>query len=229
MKDTQIHTTLSNGKSTMKEYIDMAPLKDIDELTFTDNYKYINLIKYYKEYLKHKDLGLKINFGIEMDLKPSLVDKIEYDMISWPFDIIICSSDYRISDKESYLKYIRKTLENINIYKYYSVYNNLDNVIKYGELYNYKEYREVLDEILKLLIKKDKGININKPDINLLKRYKELNGKIVTVGSNAYKSIDLGNNIDNMYDVLEEIGFNEIALYHDRVPDFIKINTLRRK
>ena len=36
MKDCHVHTNLSyDGRATMQEYIDVAPSKNVDEITFT--------------------------------------------------------------------------------------------------------------------------------------------------------------------------------------------------
>lgn len=269
MKDSHVHTTISHdGKSSMDEYIDIAKEKGIDEITFTEHYdiydgintklKTLNIVDYYKEYLKHKDSDVKVNFGIEMGLQPDLVDKIEYDMISWPFDFIIgsshitCKKDIAkdpsffegLTSKEAYLNYFKEVLENIKLYRYFNVYGHLDYVVRYGgydeNKIEYNEFKEILDEILNTLIKKNKGIEINTsgiryglnsphPNIDILKRYKELGGEIITVGSDAHVATDLGKDFDIAYDILEEVGFNEVAVFHDRIPDFVKINTLRRK
>ena len=88
-------------------------------------------------------------------------------------------------------------------------------------------------------IKKDKGLEINTsglrhgcnfphPNPVILRRYKELGGKIVTVGSDAKRVDDLARNFDVAYDILESVGFDETAVYHNRKPDFVKIKELRR-
>lgn len=65
-----------------------------------------------------------------------------------------------------------------------------------NENYTYARYSDVIDEILRLLIEKGKGIEINtggfkyglghpNPCEEILARYRELGGEIITVGADA--------------------------------------------
>ena len=148
-----------------------------------------------------------------------------------------------LTPQESIKNYLNEVLENIKLYKNeFDVYGHLDYVIRYVINYygniinklNYSDSKELLDEILTLLIKNDKGIEINTsgiryglnsphPNIDIIKRYKQLGGKIITIGSDAHKIEDLASDFDVAIDILKQAGFDEIAVYHKRKPDFIKI------
>ena len=52
----------------------------------------------------------------------------------------------------------------------------------------------------------------------LLRRYRELGGKLVTLGSDAHRTEDLGKGIDEGMELLKEAGFGEFALYVKRQP-----------
>lgn len=269
MKDCHVHTNISHdGISSIDEYLRNASSIGIDEITFTEHYddytgvntqlKTLNVSKYYKEYLSKKnDRLLKTNFGIEIGLQPDIADKVKKIVNDYEFDFIIGSSHITCkkdmskdksffegySRKEAYLRYFKEVLENIRIYDEFDVYGHLDYVVRYGGYDNkkieYNEFREILDEILINLIKKDKGIEINTsgiryglgnphPNIEILKRYKQLGGKIITMGSDAHKIGDLGKDFNIAFDMLESIGVKNIAVYHKRQPDFIRINDLRK-
>lgn len=149
---------------------------------------------------------------------------------------------------QAIVKYLNEVLKNINIYKEeFDVYGHIDYVIRYiiknyGNVMtkiDYQEFRELLDEILLLIIRTNKGIEINTsgiryglgtphPNIEILKRYKELGGKIITIGSDAHKKEDLASNFDVAYDMLESVYFNNVVIYHNRQPEFIKIKKLRK-
>ena len=90
------------------------------------------------------------------------------------------------------------------------------------------------------LIRKDKGIEINSsgigyglgsphPNIEILNRYKDLGGKIITMGSDAHKSKELAKNFDISFDILEQVGFDAVTIFHQRNPEFIKIKQLKKK
>ena len=137
----------------------------------------------------------------------------------YPFDFVIGSShvvhgidpyyphyyDGR-SEDEAYLEYFESILENLHTNVDFDVYGHLDYVVRYGgyenKVIDYEEFRDILDAILAELIKKDKGIEINTsgiryglpnphPNIDIIRRFKELGGKIITIGSDAHKVEDL--------------------------------------
>ena len=64
------------------------------------------------------------------------------------------------------------------------------------------------------------------PYQTILKRYKELDGKLITLGSGACKADDLGRNFDCALDTLDSLGFEEIATYHRHEPEFEKVKSL---
>ncbi len=264
LKDSHVHTNISHdGKSSMVDYIEVADIKGVDEITFTEhfdvydgiktNLKTLNVQDYYDMYRRVKDnTRFKINFGIEMGLQPDIIDIITDVAQKYPFDFIIgsshitCKKDMAmdksffdgLTRREAYLRYFKEVLENIKLYDDFDVYGHLDYVVRYGgyaeKKIDYNEFKDILDEILVTLIKKEKGIEINTsgirykldsthPNIDILRRYKELGGKIVTIGSDAHICEDLGRDFNVAYDMLSEVGFGEFAVYHNRKPEFIKI------
>lgn len=258
-----------DGISTIEEYLECAKEKGVDEITFTEHYdiydgldtnlKTLDVDYYDKTYHERKDDSkVKTNFGIEIGLQPDIKPIVSEMVSKHNFDFIIgsshitCKKDMAmdksffdgLTRKEAYLKYFKEVLENIKLYdKEFDVYGHIDYVVRYGgytdKTISYEEFKEILDEILISLIRKDKGIEINTsgiryglgmphPNIEIIKRYKELGGKIITIGSDAHKTSDLASNFDEAFDILETAGFSEIAIFHDRKPAFEKIKNLRR-
>lgn len=96
------------------------------------------------------------------------------------------------------------------------------------------EYSDIIDEIFKTIIKNDKAIEINVsglsmemkdtlPSADLIKRYKELGGKYITVGSDSHYANLVCNNIDKGYDILKECGFTHFTVFEQRQPKLIEI------
>lgn len=234
-----------------------------DDYTGVDTkLKTLDIDKYRKSYLKNKDDNIiKTNFGIEIGLRPESYNKISKMVKENDFDFIIGSSHITCGkdmayDKsffegftphQSIMNYLNEVLTNIKIYSNeFDVYGHIDYVIRYVIKYygnvikkiDYNEFKEILDEILLTIIKKDKGIEVNTsgiryglnnphPNIEILKRYKELGGKIITIGSDAHQAEDLASYFDVGLDILEQSGFDKIAVYHNRKPDFVKIKTMK--
>ena len=129
-------------------------------------------------------------------------------------------------------------MENIRTFDSFDVYGHLDYVVRYGPhkdaQYSFEKYRDILEDILKLLIEKGKGIEINTgglkyglkelhPCTGLLKRYKELGGEIVTVGSDAHKPENIGFGFARAEEVLKACGFRYYTLFQQRRPAFLPL------
>ena len=69
------------------------------------------------------------------------------------------------SEEEGYREYFESILENIATFDGFDVYGHIDYVVRYGPNknanYSYQKYADIIDEILKALIIKGKGIEIN--------------------------------------------------------------------
>ncbi len=253
-----------DGVSTMQEYIEFASSKNVDEITFCEHFdiydgiitklKTISLDKYFEAYIKVKKkyCRFKINFGIELGLQPDIYCKINELVGKYPFDFIIGSSHITckkdigkdntfftgLSRKKAYIKYFEEVLKNIQIYDDFDVYGHLDYIVRYGNYKNkkidYDEFGNILDEILKHLIKKGKGIEINTagfrygmdsthPNREIVKRFKELGGNIITLGSDAHNVDQLGKDFDKAIEMLKSLEINKIAFFRKRKPIFINI------
>ncbi len=263
-KDSHVHTEASHdGKSGMADYVREAESKGVDEITFTEhfdiydglktNLKTLDVSKYFWDYNDFKrNSKFKVNFGIEIGLQPDIVQKVNDIAGTYPFDFIIgsshitCKKDMAmdrsffegITRHEAYMRYFEEVLENIKVHDNFDVYGHLDYVVRYGgytsKVIEYEEFKDILDEILTGLIRKDKGIEINTsglryglpsfhPNKDIVKRYIELGGKIITVGSDAHKSEDLAKDFNVAYDLLRSLRVYEIAVFHKRQPSFVSI------
>ena len=96
------------------------------------------------------------------------------------------------------------------------------------------EFDDQINKILKLTIEKGIALEINtaalrqplnklSPEINLIKRFKEMGGRYVTVGSDAHYAEHLAADIDAAYDAALEAGFECITFFQKRMPMLMKI------
>lgn len=252
----------ADPKTTMELYIKSAKEKGIDGVMVTDHVDFdyptpifdekIDYEVYKKEieYLSKKE-NFKIYLGVEVGYQPHLKQKISNLLNSFPFDFVICSIhvgdglDFYNGDffrgktqKEAYLRYFEIVLNAVKSYDDYDVFGHIDYIIRYGGFkdrsYQFKDYAHIIDEILRTIISKGKGIEINTsglryglgvlhPGIDLLKRYKELGGKIITFGSDAHKIKDYYAGFEEAKEMLLEAGFEYITIFQNRKPKFIKI------
>jgi len=214
----------------------------------TDPYLY-DLIR-----LKEKYAGrIRLLFGVELGLQPEVLRENAVFAKSCDFDFIIGSShichgrdpyypDFyeERSEEEAYREYFESVLENIKKFSNFDVYGHLDYVVRYGpdrdHNYSYEKYRDILDEILKLLLDKGKGLELNtggirsgmkdfNPCMDVLKHYRELGGEIITIGSDSHDSQHIGDAFDRAADVLKECGFTYYTVFEKRSPEFILLNS----
>lgn len=96
------------------------------------------------------------------------------------------------------------------------------------------DYKSEVDEILRLIAKKDIALEINtaglrqplkrlQPETDVVRRFRELGGKFVSVGSDAHYASDLAKGIPEAYKCAVDAGFESITLFQDRAPIQIAI------
>lgn len=100
---------------------------------------------------------------------------------------------------------------------------------KSGILINLNNYKTQVDDILKIISEKDIALEINtaglrqklsrlQPEQDVVKRFRELGGKLISVGSDAHFADDVGKGIIDAYKCALGAGFNEITLFQGRCP-----------
>ena len=105
---------------------------------------------------------------------------------------------------------------------------------EYGIKIDMQRWKGRLDEIFRALIRNGCGIEINTsglrqklnrlmPEASMVKRYRELGGEILTVGSDAHCTDDLGKGIEEGIAAAREAGFDRIAVFKNRKPTFVEI------
>ena len=213
-----------------------------------DSYLY-DLLKYKSQY----EDKIKLYFGVELGLQPQpeTVKKNLIFARAHEYDFIIASSHlchgmdpyYREffegrSEDAAHQEYFESILENMKAFTNFDIYGHLDYVVRYGPNrdndYSYAKHADIIDEILKWLIENEKGIEVNtggprrgllepNPCWDIVKRYKELGGEIITVGSDAHEKDDLGYHFDDVAERLKTIGFKYYSVYENRLPEFFRL------
>ena len=91
-------------------------------------------------------------------------------------------------------------------------------------------WMDQVSEILRVVIESGRGIEVNtycgrtvEDWIPVLRRYQELGGEILTVGSDAHHPENAGRGIPQAYDLLRSLGFRWICTYEKRKPTFMEL------
>ena len=156
----------------------------------------------------------------------------------------------QFSEKDGIRRYYEITMENIRTDTEFDVYGHIDYIIRYtptqqknraqgiiDEVYMERCFRDssdMIDEILHLLLSKGKGIEVNtagikyglghtNPQEKVLKRYRELGGEIITVGSDAHETKHLAYAFEGIPELLRKCGFRYYTEFRGRRPEMIPL------
>ena len=247
--ESMIEKAISLGLSYLCITDHMDPDMNFPDMDFTfDIPEYQKKHKEWKE--KYKD-RIQILTGIELGLQPHIAKDLTQILASGHFDFVIGSAhlcdgidpyfpEYWVgkTEHEGTYRYFEYILECIQAFDDFDVFGHVDYIVRYGptkaENYSYHKYKEILDEILKALISKNIGLELNTaglkyglgfahPHMDILKHYKELGGEIITVGSDGHKPEHLAYDFDKVPAILKEAGFEYYTIFEDRKPSFIKL------
>lgn len=185
--------------------------------------------------------------GIELGVDKDTVDIYHRLCQENSFDFIICSQHFvngvdpfdpiffqGRSVREAYEEYLEDTIKTLSLFSQYSVAGHIGYPAKYCKANDprmtYREYGDWIDVILRQIISQGKGIEVNTsgyimtgetiPAYDVLKRYAELGGEIVTVGSDAHNPERVGQNINRAIQAVKDAGLKYICTFEDMKPIF---------
>ena len=210
------------------------------------NVKYLNYYQTIQNLKKLYGNQISLKLGLEFGMQAHTIERFENLFKQYPFDFIILSI-HEIENKELWNQnfqhnktqqeyneqYYESLLYLVQNYHHYSVLGHMDIIRRYDPLGNYpfKNLKAIITEILKNVIADNKGIEINTssyrygiddltPSRDILKLYKELGGRILTIGSDSHKKEHLGAFIDKTKDELKSLGFKEFCTFDQMKPIF---------
>ena len=236
------------------DHFDKDDLEWGEEGIFDVDAYFVEMQKLQEEYAGK----LNIRIGIELGLRTYLKDYYEELTKKYPFDFVIGSvhnvpykkdAEGKIlytdpaaeklftdrTDKEAYRLMMETTLENVRTSDCFQTLGHLDYVVRYGKSrekeYSYTDYADIIDEILKLLIEKEKGLEVNSaglkyglpfahPHPDVLKRYRELGGEIITIGADAHKPEHIAYDFAKAEEILKSCGFKYYTEFFEQKPVF---------
>ena len=194
---------------------------------------------------------IQMRFGIELGLQMHLGEYFDSLLAQVPFDFAIGSShlvhgydpyypEFFEGRKEflCYMEYFESILENLHAFSEMDVYGHIDYIVRYGpnqnKYYTYERYQDILDEILRTVITKGRGIELNtggfhyglgepNPCRAVIRRYRELGGEIISVGADAHGPEKIAYDFDKAAAILADCGFKYYTVFQNRKPEFVKL------
>jgi len=194
--------------------------------------------------------ALVIRMGIEAGLDVGTKHKMQSILHSQPLDYVI-GSQHIVFGQDPFYKYVwnqhtkdeifdeylRVCLESASNIDDYDVMGHIGYISKFcpyeDKLLRYTDYSDVLDILLKTLIEKGKGLEVNTnglymtsstmPETPIIKRYFELGGELITIGSDAHYESVVGHAVADTLETLKTIGFRYIAVLERHQPRFMPL------
>lgn len=261
MFDYHMHTNISfDGHGTPEDMIAAAVKAGLQEICFTDHLDYgppsdTRILTFetedYNRAYDHLEVpGLLIRRGMEFGMTPENPAQLKKDLQRRPFDFVLGSVHFvdgidpyypeyweGFTVEEAFRRYLEEELACVRVHDDYDVLAHLTYVAKTPNNPNhepllYKDYQELTDEILRIIIAKGKGMELNTsgvditgdflPPLDFLRRYKELGGEIVTIGSDAHAPERVGQHTFQAIELLKEL-FGYVCTFEQRKPVFHKL------
>ena len=261
MFDFHMHSTISfDGHDKPEDMVKAAEKMGLSEICFTEHVDYqidkpvqdmvFDMQLYHTLLDPLRSDKVKIRRGMEFGLKEYNRKQLRIDAAKRKYDFVIGSVHFvdeidvyfpefwegrTISDAEQ--RFMEQTLACVQAHDDFDVLGHLTYLSKSSSHpanrpIEYEDHRELTDEILRTLVNKGIGLEINTsgmqriqrflPDEPYLRRFRELGGEIVTIGSDAHTRDRVGQYSKEACDLLRGI-FGYVCTFEDRKPIFHKL------
>ena len=187
----------------------------------------------------------KILKGIEIGMYDECHDRIRETLKEHSFDQIIASVHYiEQTDpyyggyydgkdwKEAYGKYLETIYREMTWLEDFDIMGHYDYIARYApyekESIFYRDFSDIFDELFRYLIQEGKALEINTKsykefngrqpilDHDVLIRYREMGGEIISLGSDSHDYERQGEDFPIYADLLRSLGFRWSAHYESR-------------
>lgn len=257
MYDYHNHTSFSDDSDApMEEMVKAAIAKNIREIAITDHFDPdypdhtmpfgIDFSSYHNELERVQskyENQIKLIKGIEIGIQHGeTAKKCNSTVASYNYDFVIGSfhaahgatldqREYHknrdsIKATTDYYEYIIRSIKEFNDFDVLGHINVIDRYV--DQIPEDSYYMDYVETILKFLIDKGKGIEINTssfryglgerttPPFNVLKLYIDLGGEIITTGSDAHRPKDVGHMLDFAQNMILNTGHKYVATFDNR-------------
>lgn len=188
---------------------------------------------------------IDIRLGLEMGMQAHLGSSYAKIAAQYPFDFLIASQhlvkgqDPYYSrfwegkgEEEVYHSYFQSIPEHLSSMEGFDTLGHLDYIVRYGPSqnrhYSWEAYRQEIDPILLWLIRHDKCLEVNSaglkyglghpnPEESVLRRYRQLGGRLITIGSDGHRPEHIAYAFSQVQTLLLDLGFTHYCVFQNRV------------
>ncbi len=133
--------------------------------------------------------------------------------------------------KAAIKNYFQVMLKNLQVFQDYQTVGHLDYICRYEPAprtpFFYDDYKDVIDPVLLHIIERDKCLEVNtagwkygmedpNPNRQILKRYRELGGRKITIGSDGHAPNQLAYDYHRLPGFLKELGFDSYLFFEKK-------------
>jgi histidinol-phosphatase (PHP family) len=225
--------------------IDYPNYDEIFLINFDKYHDYIKNLKYQQRN------NIDVLYGIEVGIQPHVLEESLKIVKKYDFDFVIMSThivsytdlhngDFTKNKNkfDAYMQYFKEFDSLIDLFTEFDVLGHLDMIRRYGDYVDknidIEQFKDVIDNILRKVINLGKGIELNSsgyryglnspmPSFEIIKRYKELGGEILTFGSDAHFPEHIAYNFNMVEEIAKSAGFKYVCHFEARKPVFDKI------
>jgi len=194
--------------------------------------------------LSGKINGMTLLCGVELGIQAEHAELCHRFVAGRSFDFVIASMhrarelDFYYGEfykqhsniEECWKIYLEESLRAVRAFSDFDVFGHIDIIRRYsltrGTLIP-ETLQPQLDALLSWLIEHDKGIEINTsgirygldsfhPHVSILRRFRQLGGRIVSIGSDSHGSASIGAGFFEAIEMLRSEGFTSFATFHRR-------------
>jgi histidinol-phosphatase (PHP family) len=196
---------------------------------------------------------IKIIRGVEIGIQHGgTIEKCRAAANSFDYDFILGSFHFAESlelhngrfmeghsAEDSYIAYYSYLRDCLSQYKDYDILGHINYIDRYTErLPDPAIYRDLVEDIFRNIIADGIGIEINTssfrygmgerttPTKGMLQLYKDLGGEIITIGSDAHRTNDLGCRFRDAVEMIKTAGIKYLTTFEQRKPNFISLDLL---
>lgn len=195
--------------------------------------------EYFERFLPYRNENVLL--GIEIGMQKHLFENNERLARENDFDFVIGSmhcvnrrdlyepvSYEGLNKQEAIAEFLEDSVANIRLHDNFDTFAHIDYMCRYMPYAEsqmiYEEMPEAFDEVFRILIEKEKAIEINTRRLDdaqaiehlkvLYKRFRELGGRYVTLGSDAHYVEHIGRRLDIATQIAEYAGL--IPVYFEK-------------
>jgi histidinol-phosphatase (PHP family) len=202
---------------------------------------------FFRNYGKYR--SEKLLLGVELGMTTEFKDENKALIESYPFDYVIGSIHFLGNNdiyyaeayegktkREVYLEYFQAMYDNIKEHSYIDCLAHIDYISRYAvyedrEIY-YSDFRNSIDEVLKAVVERGIALEVNTRRLSdrtavenlnsIYKRYKELGGKLLTLGSDAHGEGAIGINFSQGLEIVRSLEL-QLVYFKERIPQHISL------